>query len=316
MATYNGGKDGGKYLRMQLDSIVGQTEDGFEVVVCDDCSTDDTWAILNEYAKSDSRFRLFRNESNLGFVKNFERAASLCQGELVALADQDDIWMPTHLETLKNAIGDKSLACGDMVLIDAEGKRLSEHPSSYLQCIDYLPEGDLEKAYSMSYFFGCVFGQSIMVRKELLDRALPIPEGFPFHDYWLALFSCFYGGMNYTYEVVTQYRRYSENHSWTSTVRQNRTKHFLWHIVRGKDLTNRQCYIGPLMERLPDMTDEQRAFIEQMNTYFNRIGTLGGRLRNALFELRHFREIYRCRHGLALQSLEDLFAALSKAVRH
>ena len=63
LATYNGEK----YLREQLDSILKQTVQDFELIVCDDCSTDSTKAILNEYAENDSRIKVFFNEKNLGF---------------------------------------------------------------------------------------------------------------------------------------------------------------------------------------------------------------------------------------------------------
>ena len=58
LATYNGEM----FLREQLDSILNQSVRNFELVICDDCSKDSTWAILNEYAIADSRIRILRNE--------------------------------------------------------------------------------------------------------------------------------------------------------------------------------------------------------------------------------------------------------------
>ena len=117
MATYNGDK----YIKEQIDSILNQTIQDFEIVICDDCSTDGTVRILHEYAKNDKRFHIYQNEDNLGFKKNFEKAITLCQGEYIALSDQDDIWMPNHLELLKNAIKGKVLSCGNADLIDKDG---------------------------------------------------------------------------------------------------------------------------------------------------------------------------------------------------
>lgn len=65
LATYNGDK----YIAEQLDSILAQDCDFEELIVCDDCSTDSTWDILEYYAQLDSRIRLFRNSQNLGFKK-------------------------------------------------------------------------------------------------------------------------------------------------------------------------------------------------------------------------------------------------------
>ena len=70
MATYNGER----YIRQQLDSILNQSVRDFEVVVCDDCSSDATWDILQEYQSRFPSIRCFRNEKNLGFKANFEKA--------------------------------------------------------------------------------------------------------------------------------------------------------------------------------------------------------------------------------------------------
>jgi len=65
MATYNGGF----YLQKQLDSIRTQTLSDIEIIICDDCSSDDTWNILQRNAALDLRIRCIRNEVNLGFKK-------------------------------------------------------------------------------------------------------------------------------------------------------------------------------------------------------------------------------------------------------
>src|ERR1700728_1787253 len=90
MATFNGEK----YIREQLDSIAGQTLLPFELVITDDGSTDATLGIVENFASvAPFPVKIHRNESRLGYANNFIRAASLCQGELIAFCDQDDIWM-------------------------------------------------------------------------------------------------------------------------------------------------------------------------------------------------------------------------------
>ena len=61
MATYNGEK----YLREQLDSILKQTYSDFELIICDDCSKDATWEILEKYAQNDQRIRIYKSKRNL-----------------------------------------------------------------------------------------------------------------------------------------------------------------------------------------------------------------------------------------------------------
>ena len=96
MATYNGEK----FIREQLDSILAQTITDWELIVCDDVSTDSTIAILEEYANKDGRIQIHKNKVNLGFKRNFEKAISLCSGDYIALCDQDDIWKHDKVEKM------------------------------------------------------------------------------------------------------------------------------------------------------------------------------------------------------------------------
>lgn len=86
--TYNGAAT----LSEALDSILSQARDGFEVLVCDDCSTDDTAEIASAYASRYQCLRVIRNESNVGMDRNFTRAALHCRGEYVWFCGQDDIF--------------------------------------------------------------------------------------------------------------------------------------------------------------------------------------------------------------------------------
>jgi glycosyltransferase involved in cell wall biosynthesis len=95
MATSNGAE----FLDEQLGSIAGQSRPPAELVVTDDCSADDTPAVVERFATSAGfPVRFVRNETNLGFGANFMKAARLSQGDVIAWSDQDDFWMPDKLE--------------------------------------------------------------------------------------------------------------------------------------------------------------------------------------------------------------------------
>ena len=90
MATFNGDK----FIKEQLDSFAKQTITPFELVVCDDGSTDSTLGIVMNFAQSASfKVRVYQNPENLGFSNNFMKCASLCEGEWIAFSDQDDVWL-------------------------------------------------------------------------------------------------------------------------------------------------------------------------------------------------------------------------------
>ena len=99
IATYNGER----FLREQLDSLYQQTRVPDEIIVCDDCSTDNTVSILEEYHQKYG-LTYYVNPTSLGVNKNFFKAISLCTGDFICICDQDDIWMPNKIETLYDAI--------------------------------------------------------------------------------------------------------------------------------------------------------------------------------------------------------------------
>ena len=80
LCTYNGEQ----FLKEQLDSILKQTQKVDEIVICDDGSTDATINILENYsANYPNIFHIYRNKVNLRSVKNFEKAITLCTGDLI-----------------------------------------------------------------------------------------------------------------------------------------------------------------------------------------------------------------------------------------
>src|SRR5689334_15342031 len=100
MCTYNGAQ----FLNEQLASIVAQTRLPDELVICDDCSTDKTRALLTTFAAtSPIKIKLKINQVRLGSTKNFEQAIGLCESDIIALCDQDDIWLPDKLALTEDA---------------------------------------------------------------------------------------------------------------------------------------------------------------------------------------------------------------------
>jgi glycosyltransferase involved in cell wall biosynthesis len=89
LSAYNGER----FLREQLESLARQSVLPAELVVCDDCSSDDTPGILEAFSRgAPFPVRIFRNEHNLGFNTSFLRVAERCAGPLIAFCDQDDVW--------------------------------------------------------------------------------------------------------------------------------------------------------------------------------------------------------------------------------
>lgn len=208
LCTYNGAK----YLRRQLDTLVGQTYPAIEIVAVDDGSTDDTVAILNEYAGRYPFIKIYQNPQNLDYVKNFERAIGLCTGAYIALADQDDIWDTDKLQLLVDNIGDNALIYHDSEFVDEQGvslnKKLSQFRNFYA--------GNNANVFLLE---NCVSGHALLFKRELLTYF----AGFNtviFHDHWLAYIASNSGGITYIPQTLVKYRQHTQAN--TNMLKQDR----------------------------------------------------------------------------------------------
>ncbi len=199
LCTYNGGK----HLREQLDSLVSQSYPNLEIIIVDDCSSDDTPRILNDYEERFASISIFYNEHNLGYVKNFEHAITLCKGEYIALCDQDDIWSTDKIEIQINGIGDHALSYHSSLLIDEDGNTLGRDITSIFN----LYEG---KSPHPFLFFNCVSGHSLVFHRRLLDDILPFHEKY-FHDWWIALIATERGGIKLADGNLVKYRQHANS---------------------------------------------------------------------------------------------------------
>lgn len=267
MATYNGAK----YIRKQLDSIYAQTYKNIEVVVTDDCSKDDTAAILEEYKKKRG-LRYVVNEKNLGFVRNFEKAMSLCVGEYIALSDQDDVWEPNKIERLIEAVAGKSLVCSDASLIDDEDAMY--HSSFIAYAGSSIPDDSIKKDYLL--FGNFVTGCTTLFRSELLKTALPIPEGETFHDWWLAIVASRRKGIAFVNEPLVRYRQHGLNSAgaWKKLSASDKVKRFFSNFGKNKKADGSFKFADMQSRRLaairvsPVFDDADRAILDDALIYY------------------------------------------------
>ena len=206
MTTYNGEK----YLREQIDSILSQIYSDFELIICDDCSSDDTRKILSEYAKKDKRVKVFFNKNNLGFKKNFEKAINLCTGDFIALSDQDDIWFANHLKILLENLKDFSMSVGNAVLVDSFGKELGQLLNQN-EGLYILPSDKQKLIYRIILGGNCFQGASSLFRASFIKKVLPIPNDVLYHDAWFAACATMDRGISYTFTPITYYRQHGNN---------------------------------------------------------------------------------------------------------
>ncbi len=290
LTSYNGEK----YIREQLDSILNQTIQDFEVVVCDDVSKDNTWNILQEYQQRDSRFRIFSNEQNLGFKKNFEKAISLCKGDYIALADQDDIWTNNHLEVLINIIGDNYLACGNALIVDRVGES-KEYDLIKLEKLDVIPETNIDFAYRIFLCGNPLQGACMLLKRNFLEKSLPIPEGVGYHDAWFAAVASIQNKLSYTSTIINRYRQHGEN--VTSVFNKDKNiiiKNLIFKIKSKSKGGDRLYYYLAIKERFNfnDLSKESVQFLDKIYWYYDNLSKGENRLKLALFRFKNYSKIY------------------------
>ena len=176
LSTHNGEA----FLSKQIDSILSQNYKNIELIIVDDCSTDGTIEVLNQY-KPNAVVKIFQNEQRLGVIKNFEKAISLCTGEYIALSDQDDIWKPDKIEKLISKIKDGILISSDIMLINKNEKIIN--PSWFQHQSIYIPESNFmfQAAVYQNFALGC----TMLFKRELVKYIIPIPEKSLSHDWWI-----------------------------------------------------------------------------------------------------------------------------------
>ena len=94
MPSYNTGG----YIKNSIESVLAQTYENWELIIVDDCSTDDTDSIVGQF--SDKRIRYLKNEKNSGAAISRNYALREAKGRWIAFLDSDDLWLPEKLEKL------------------------------------------------------------------------------------------------------------------------------------------------------------------------------------------------------------------------
>ena len=199
MAAYNGSK----YIESQLYSILNQLNANDEVIVSCDKGTDNTFSIVEEIARRDSRVKVVLGPSK-GVIANFENAISKCTKDYIFLSDQDDVWMNTKvsdvlLEFNKTNAG---LVIHDALIVD---EKLKEKSPSFFN-MRGSRSGILNNIIKNSYI-GCCMA----FKKELKEIILPFPKGIPMHDQWIGLAAEKYSSVSFLDKPLIKYRRHSDN---------------------------------------------------------------------------------------------------------
>lgn len=206
LASYNGAQ----YIRPFLASLEAQDWPSVRLCVSDDGSTDATTAIISEEWREAT---VVRNSGKQGVVSNFSSAIALTKGGYVALADQDDIWVPDKLSRLMATMIQREtldpakpvLIFSDLTVVDSE---LNVLQSSFFNSTEKsMTAAKLPDFMLSNHIPGC----SILFNDALCRLALPIPPNVKMHDWWLALVAATFGVIDYVDAPLVLYRQHGSN---------------------------------------------------------------------------------------------------------
>ena len=247
LATYNGEK----YLAQQLDSIFSQTYPHIELIAVDDVSTDGTVAILREYEARHPNMKVFVNETNLGYIRNFDKGCGLSSGELISLCDQDDYWYAEKIARKVAAIGKHDLVFCDSRLCDQHMQPMGRNISdlvvfkSFYHCLE------------LSVFCR-MYGHAILFTRRLYQAAHPFLTIIP-PDWWLPYLSTLHGGTLYLAETLVDYRQHPSNVSGViGTKRKGKKKKDPWWVRKHADLVICHTRMERFLEVVPVSMERER----------------------------------------------------------
>lgn len=186
MCTYNGAR----FLSEQLESIAAQTRLPEELVICDDRSTDKSVEVIKAFLpRAPFTVRLDINDNNRGSTKNFEKAIRLCQGEIIALADQDDVWCPHKLASIERAFYrglNVAAVFSDAELINEDSEPLNDTLWNSFSFTRH-KQSRFKNGHALEVLLKhlIVTGATMAFREKYRDLMLPIPSN-QIHDSWIS----------------------------------------------------------------------------------------------------------------------------------
>ena len=230
LATCNGRQ----HIRRQLDSLAAQTLAPAELVISDDRSEDDTIPIIEGFAKSAPfPVGIYRNNTRLGYRKNFLRASSLCRSELIAFCDQDDYWYPNKIETMAKLFNnsDVLLAYHNADIVTETGERIGSLSDRAADHPVLPPMSSGPWLYTLG--FTQIFRNSLLQFSDLWPMS--VDQNFDdqplAHDQWFFFLASVFGRIAYSDQALVAYVQHERNvHGWQkSGIHEFLAKHFQNH---------------------------------------------------------------------------------------
>lgn len=297
IATYNGEK----YIEAQLRSVLSQSMSPEEVLIFDDGSTDSTVEVVSRFIEENgcNGWRLFLNEENKGYCKNFLEGALKASGDYVFFCDQDDVWLPDKIKETVNALrNDEELlaVCCAAEVIDGDGNVI-DVPKNIGVFFDK-DDGSI-LPFTPTQFVGRSFvrGCSVGFKREVLGFVTPMElKGLLSHDWLITFTAALLGRCAVLNRRLLKYRCHGENTSFGQRrfgmAALNKRIEAIDCSVNGHSFILENCDVYPNMTEGLKRKLESHVAFEQKRISFLKNGGLINFL-NCFFALSR----YKCYYG-------------------
>jgi glycosyltransferase involved in cell wall biosynthesis len=245
--------NGGRFLRQSLECIFAQTFGDFEVLISDDCSSDNTRQILEAHALSDKRVKYWLNDERLGLFANYNKCMQLASAPVIKLFAQDDLWHSQILEKQHKLLSERNdvvLVASRREVIDGTGAR-AQDCFQPVGLVDIL--GDKEVYRGRDVIRACIDPLINLIGEPSTVMFRSTSRGSGFHtifkhigdlEYWLRILS--EGDFGLINEPLTSFR----SHEYSATAYNHRQ---LWGIV---DILHMADAASGLLDQMSISKDE------------------------------------------------------------
>lgn len=220
IAVYNGEK----YIEKQLNSIVNQAIQAYEIVITDDSDDNKTYEIIKKYIDkyNNIKWTYIKNEKRLGYCMNFFKAISLTTGDIIYLSDQDDIWDAHKIEKMTDCIQHDTnikCLCSKYICIDENDKIISkahEYSTSLSYKINTKKNKyfklDKKEYFKILAFPGMCFAITKQLRNDLTDFLKLInTNNIKYHDLIISYLAARTNSFYIYNDVLCKYRMHKDN---------------------------------------------------------------------------------------------------------
>ncbi|MGI6153535.1 MAG: glycosyltransferase family 2 protein [Christensenellaceae bacterium] len=206
------------YIEQAIRSVAAQTYPNIELVVFDDCSKDESYALLQSLCKDNAlsarfngNFRVFQNEKNLGAHQTINNGILKSIGKYVAVLNADDLYEPNRIGALLDAIGENAMAFSSIHCIDSAGHPLQSKQAQSFEAVQRHISGKPFMALSAVAENVAVSTGNLFFTKDLFLRLYGFKNYKYVHDYEFFLRACLLTEPAFTAHTSYLYRLHGSN---------------------------------------------------------------------------------------------------------